>query len=84
MGGELFFFCAFARELALEPLEGVHVRVLVGVIMVGGAVGKERASAWLAIRRSARAVLDGSGREWTGRRLGGHGRLPTGRVVFYD
>lgn len=79
--GEVFPFRPLARELVLEPLEGVHIRVLilVGVIVMGRAVKRECAGTWLAVRRDARAVVDDGGRERTGRELGlglrGHGGL---------
>lgn len=75
MSGEVLFFSSLARELALKPLEGVHVRVLVliGVVMVGHAVERGRVGGWLTIRGGASAVVKDGGGEGAGRGLGGHG-----------
>ena len=75
LGSKVFSFCPLACELALKSLEGVHVRVLilVGVIVVGRAVGRERAGAWLAVRRGAGAVVSDGGRKRARRGRGGHG-----------
>lgn len=58
MVGEIFFFGALVRELALEPLEGIHVwiLVLVGVVMMSHAVDK-RAGVWLAVCGCAGGVV---------------------------